>query len=109
MAVTLQANDRELAQGNKDLAAIFAHSEITVKALADTRRDLTDIAITAARLAAVHQFGVQNDGIYGLYYSGRHIALLNLLAVQAVDTGVGAEDTGVALAAEKDDPLVEDT
>ena len=105
LAVPLQTDDGELAQGDKGAAVVVAHGQLAAEALAHAAGDLTDVAVAAAVLAALHQLRVQHDGIDCLHHRHRHVALLQHLAVQAVNAQLGGEDLGVALAAEEDDPL----
>ena len=107
LAVPLQADNGELAQGDKGAAVVVAHGQLAAEALAHAAGDLADVAVAAAVLAALHQLRVQHDGIDCLHHRHRHVALLQHLAVQAVNAQLGGEDLGVALAAEEDDPLVE--
>ena len=106
LAVPLQADDGELAQGHKGAAVVVAHGQLAAEALAHAGGNLADVAVAAAVLAALHQLGVQDDGVHGLHHGHGHVALLQHLAVQGVDAHLGGEDLGVALAAEEDDPFV---
>ena len=108
LAVPLQADDGELPQGDKGAAVVVAHGQLTAEALAHAGGNLADVAVAAAVLAALHQLGVQDDGVHGLHHGHGHVALLQHLAVQGVDAHLGGEDLGVALAAEEDGPLVKD-
>ena len=67
LAVPLQTYNRKLAQGHKGPAAVVSHSQVAAKALADTGRNLADVAVTAAVLAALHQLGIQNNGVHSLH------------------------------------------
>ena len=102
LAVPLQADDGELAQGDKDPTAVVAHGEIAVKALAHAGRKLADITVTAAAVAALQELGIQDHGVHSLHNGDGHVALLQELAVQAVHTDLGGENFGAALAAEED-------
>lgn len=68
LAVPLQADDGELAQGYKDPAAVVSHGQLAGEALAHAGGDLADVAVAAPVLAAVHQLGVQDDGVHSFYY-----------------------------------------
>ena len=106
LAVPLQTDDGKLTQGHKGPAVIVAHGQVAAEALADAGRNLADVAVTAPVLAALYQLCVQYDGVYRLHHCNGHIALLQQLAVQTVDTDLGGEDFRAALAAEENHALV---
>lgn len=108
LSLPLQADDGELAQGDIDPLVLPAEAQIAAKAGADTGRDLGELAVAGAALAHVHQLHAQDDWIYRFYHGSGEIALAHVLLVQAAEAGLGAEDLGVPLAAEEDDPLVKD-
>ena len=108
LAVALQTDDGELAQGHKGPAVVVTHRQLAAEALAHAGRNLADVAVAAAVLAALHQLRVQHDGVHCLHHGYRQVALLQHLAVQGVHPQLRGEDFGVALAAEEDDPLIKD-
>ena len=108
LGIPLQTDDGELAQRDEGAAVLVAHGQLAAEALAYAGGNLTHVAVAAAVLAALHQLGVQDDGINSLYNGGGQIALLQQLPVHAVYPHLGGENLGVALAAEEDDPLVKD-
>ena len=68
LAVPLQADDGELAQGHEDPPAVVAHGQLASEALAHAGGDLADVAVAAPVLAAVHQLGVQDNGVHSFHY-----------------------------------------
>lgn len=107
LAVTLQTNDGELAQRDKDDTVFLSSGEVAVEALADTGRDLADVAVTAAVGTPLNQFGVQNDRIDSFHHCNRKVAAFDQLPVQCIDLNLRGEDLGAAFAAEQDHSLVE--
>ena len=108
LGLPLQTDDGELAQSDVDPLAVVAEAQVTAEAGADAGGNFGQLAVAGAALAHVHQLHVEDDGIDRLYHSGGQIALADVLLVQPVKDGLGAENFGVALTAEEDDPLVKD-
>ena len=109
LAVPLQADDGELAQRHKDTTVVVTGRQVAAEALADTGRDLAEIAVAAAAVAAFHQLGAEDDGVDSFHNGDGHVALFDHLLVQRIQPDTGGEYLGSALAAEEDDPLVKDT
>ena len=84
LAVPLQADDGELPQGYEGPAVVVAHGQLAAEALAHAGGNLADVAVAAAALAALHQLGVQDDGVHRLHHGGGQIALLQQLAVHGL-------------------------
>lgn len=81
LGIPLQADDGELAQRDKGPAVLVAHGQLAAEALAYAGGDLAHVAVAAAVLAALHQLGVQDDGVNGLYHClkiGGRISLIFL-------------------------------
>jgi len=108
LGIPLQADDRELAQGDKSSSVLVAHSEFAAEALAHAGGDFTHIAVAAAVCAGIHQLRVQHDRINGFHHCDRQIAAFEQLAVEGIDAHFGGEDFSAALAAEEDDAFIED-
>ena len=68
LAVPLQTDDGELAQGDEYPAAVLARRQVAAEALAHAGGHLAQVAVAAAAVAALHHLGAQDDGIYRLYY-----------------------------------------
>ena len=68
LAVPLQADDGELAQRHKDTTVVVTGRQVAAEALADTGRDLAEIAVAAAAVAAFHQLGTEDDGVDSFHY-----------------------------------------
>lgn len=108
LGVTLQPDDGELAQSDIDPLALAAAAQLAVEATADAGGYVGQLAVAVVTLAHIHQFHVQDDGVYHFHYSGGQVALADVLLIQTVQRGLGREDLGGALAAEQDHPLVKD-
>ena len=67
LGVPLQADDGELAQGDKQAVHIAASNQLLGEAGAHRGRNLAAIVVVMA-LAHLHQLHSQDDGIHRLYY-----------------------------------------
>ena len=103
--VTLQLDDRELAEGDDELVAVCAQIErLALEAAADCRGHFVDLAPAAAGWRTDPRF--QKHGIDDFNNGARHIGLGRQLDIRRVLTEFGGENASAALAAEQDAALV---
>ena len=82
LRVTLQTDDRELTQRYIDASGVITAGKISVKATADERGNFTQIAITVALAAMIHNTGIQHDGINGFHNSMGNVAASQHLQIR---------------------------
>ena len=108
LGVPLQPDDGELAQGHIDPSAVVPAGQLPAEAVAHEGGDFTQVAVAVPLAAAVHDAGVQHDGVHGLHHGDGRVGPLHHLGIRLSGPHLGGEDLGVPLAAEQDGPLVKD-
>ena len=74
LRVALQSDDGKLTQRYIDASGIIPTGEFSIKAAADERGDLTQVAVAVALAAVFHNAGLQYDGVHSFHHGVRNIA-----------------------------------
>ena len=107
LGIPLQTDHRELAQGDKQPAAVTGFHQIFVKLAADTAGDLDAGILPAPVLADFPHLGAEDHGIQHLHHSGGQIGAVAGGAVSIAQPGIAAENVGLALFPAEHRPLGE--
>ena len=105
LGIPLQADDRELAQGDKDPMLVAAGHQLVAEAGGHRRGDIQAAAVAGAALAHIHQLQTEDQGVHRLHHRGGQVGLGYALHLALAP--VGGKALGAALAAEEHDPLTE--
>ena len=105
LGVPFQTDDGKLAQGHEQTAAITVNHQLLLEELADAVGDLG--GVLAVAVADLLDPGAEHHGIQYLHHSGGTVGAGQGQTVGAAQTGVAAENVGVAVLAAEDGPFGE--
>lgn len=111
LRVALQTYQRKLTQCYIVAAlAAVVHDQFLIKAAADAGRQLCDAGLAAATAGgtAIHDAGIQYDGVHSLHHSNGQIALCGIGRIHSLHHSIGTEDLGAALTAKENTAFIKD-
>ena len=106
LCISLQSDQGELSQGDKQPAAVIVQHQLFVKIRPDAGWDLHSQVLTGT-VADLPDLGAENHGVQDLYHGGGTIGTGAAWAVWTLQPGVGGEDVSPAILAAEYRPLGE--